>query len=734
LTLTSYSTIDLYGTGEFGGDALRNLTLQAGGITRGTDSTSGNVVVRAGNVLFANPSNVAQSGNAQATTPGTLEFNTSVIRFGVNSFGVSGYENVVLNATGGMLSQAKSSDNAPVPLFSVAGNLTMNAPVITGAGGSTQQITAGGTLVLGRMDTDATVRGGLGSSLVFTGGEIQANGNVMLPSGQVTLRATTGDVSVGGILDVTGTRRQFFDVIRYSGGGNITLTSDSGNVSLDAGSKVSVAALEQLDDGVSGSAGVVKVNATNGAFTIAEGASLNGSAGEGKASGSFILDAGSLPDFAELGSALNVGGFLETRNFRVRTGDVVVSSVNAARKFILSTDQGDIRVTGTGVINAGGETGGNISLVSQGNLTLENGALLTVHAKEFSSAGNGGDIYLAAGSAIAGSANLNAMLDLQAGSTVDLGVDAFQSGDFTKPGSSAFNGEFTGTLHLRAPRNAANSDVNVATIGGTIKGGSSILVEGYEVLDLTNSDGLITGSRSNATSLPSVGTVQRTVYDRASEFLSNANYDGMVSRILGSDSQGLLSAFVLAPGVEITNTSGDLTIGAAGSTSLAGDWNLADFRFGTKQAPGILTLRAAGDIVLNNSLSDGFAAVTPAASNGNSMLWLAQMSTLNPNLPVNTQSWSFHLVAGSDLASADYHSVLPTGSLASGKGSLLLGEFYPAVPNTTPAAVGTNGTTANTIGIASGGTRYEVIRTGTGDIDIAAACRRATAQRFCHDL
>src|SRR4029453_6731324 len=101
--------------------------------------------------------------------------------------------------------------------------------------------------------------------------------------------------------------------------------------------------------------------------------------------------------------------------------------------------------------------------------------------------------------------------------------------------------DFTGTLHLRAPRNAANTDLGVAAIEGTITGASSILVEGYEVMDLTGSGGLITGSRSSASSLPAAGTVQRTIYDRAAEFLSTPNYDAMIGRLLGSDSQNLLS-------------------------------------------------------------------------------------------------------------------------------------------------------------------------------------------------
>jgi hypothetical protein len=136
----------------------------------------------------------------------------------------------------------------------------------------------------------------------------------------------------------------------------------------------------------------------------------------------------------------------------------------------------------------------------------------------------------------------------------------------------------------------------------------------------------------------------------------------------------------------------------------------------------VLTLRASGDLIFNNTLSDGFNPVTASTANGHSALWLATLMDLNPALPVNTQSWSYRFAAGADLSAADFRAVVPNA------GSVLVGEFYIPVPNTSSsgqtAATGVNGLTANTIRISltntNAGTRYEVVRTGTGDIDIAA--------------
>jgi filamentous hemagglutinin len=721
LTLTSYSTIDIYGAGEFGSDTLNNLSLQSAGIVRGNDSATGDAVFHANNILFTNPSKVAQPISAPAVTPGTLKFDADVIRFGANNFSIAGYGNVVLNASGGILSQGKTNGTKQVPTFSTAGSLTMIAPTITGVGGSSQNITAGGTLTLEQATTEATVHGGLGSALTFTGAEIVANSDVVLPSGQITLHATTGDVTVAGKLDVSGTKREFYNLIRYTSGGNVTLTADLGNVTLGAGSNVSVAAFSEEGNTVTGNAGTFAVNAAKGAFNLDAGAVLHGRAGAGRTSGGFVLDTGSLPGFTTLASALNDGGFFQQRSLRVRTGDVLIDGTNAAHNFTVSADTGNIHVAGTidaswkaglsdadaALIKAKDRTGGSITLVAHGDLVVQSGALLTVHAQEFSSAGKGGQVRLEAGAAVNGDPNLGATLDLQNGATINLGVDKFVAGtdasipDYMEPGSSAFRGQFTGTLHLRAPRNG--NDVNVGPLLANIQGASSVLVEGFKVYNATNLD------------VP----LRNLIHNEATDYM-NAGYAAMQTKLLtGSvDPTGLDSVLVIAPGVEIINKTGNLELGATNSLNTA-DWDLSGFRYGPKQAAGVLTLRAAGDLVFHNALSDGFTPVAATAQNGHSTLWLAQLMNINANLPVNTQSWSYRLAAGSDFAAADFRDVIKD------TGSLLLGDFYAPIPNTsTLNAIGDNGLTANTIRISTDntnrGTRYEVIRTGTGDIDIAA--------------
>ena len=702
LTLRSYRTIDVYGSGSFGSTAQGRLTLFAGGI-RGYNQGAGTTTFSAPAITLGNPANVAALP-APAVTSGTLQFAAQTFQFGSNAFAATGWQNVAIKATGGVLGSSTGS-------FSTPGNLTIETPLITGARGSSQSITAGGDLILLPLTGTPTVTGGLGAGFTFTGNRVAAGTNVSLPSGQLTLHATglAQAVTVTSSLDVGGVAQNFYDLTRYPDSGTITLISDRGDVNLLAGGTVSVAAATG-----GGKAGQIKVTASQGAFNLT-GATLLGGALTGGTTGSFILDAGTLPSFNALSTALNGGSFFQERSFRIRTGDVTITNplgrANVARVFSLAADTGKITVDGT--VDASGTTGGKITLVSGKGVELKSGSLLTVHAKEFSSAGKGGEIRIEAGAAVNGVADTASSLSILAGSTIDLGVDAFVAGDYLTSGSSAFEGKFTGTLHLRAPR--LGNDVKVDAILGNVTDASSVIVEGYRLYN--QSSGLL----NNA--------LRTTINADATTYM-NAGYAPMFTKLTtgNPNAAALGQALVIAPGVEIYNATGDLTLGTAVSGLNSEDWNLSTFRYGPKQAPGILTLRAKGDIIFNNTLSDGFTPVTASTSNGNSTMWLAPLSPIvtTNGLPVNTQSWAYRIAAGSDLSSSDFRSVLPSGSLTAGKGSVLVGEFYPAIPNsatTLPnAAVGSDGTTENTIQITTGAanrTRFEVIRTGTGDIEIA---------------
>jgi filamentous hemagglutinin family protein len=651
LSLLSYTSLDVYGTGSFG--VAGALELHAGEI-RGFNNGGGTVGIHAGALLLDNAANATVPG-AVSAPGGTLEFTAGGIRIGAGQLRIDQFENVALNASGGVFLEGTGGLN-------VQRNLTATTPSVAAAKAATQSIATGGRLEIlapaGGAGAPATA--GLGASLALEGASVRADTSITLPSGVLTLHATAGDVRVNGKLDAGGTSQTFYDITRYTNAGGIALRSDTGSVTLGADSVLNVAAAG------AGEAGRVDISAPLGTFTLA--GAVRGQASQNGRGGGFSLDIGSLPTLDALAPVLAAGGFSREQSFRVRTGDVVIGGTSKAQTFNLSADLGGITVTGT--IDASGTRGGGIALAAGGGLALAPGSRLTVAAREFDAAGKGGAVSLETRGLNGG------QIDLQAGSTIDLSVTA-------KTAASAAAGKFSGTLHLRAPQNATGTDLLLAGLGGTIAGASRIVVEGYRVLDLTGS-GLITSA------------VQEDVFANGTIFGGGAT----ASRLLAGNA-ALAAVLVVTPGAEIINTTGNLTLGASNSTT-AGDWNLAGFRFGPKNAAGALTLRAAGNLVFFNALSDGFAT---SAYN-------SELLAFNPLLPANAQSWSYRLTAGADLSAADVSRVQSLAGLAPGTGSLLLGRNAGAASSSSPGA---GAQTAAVIG-----NRYQVIRTGSGDIGVAA--------------
>ena len=261
---------------------------------------------------------------------------------------------------------------------------------------------------------------------------------------------------------------------------------------------------------------------------------------------------------------------------------------------------------------------------------------------------------------------------------------------------SAAAGEFTGTLHLRAPQTAGSTDLQIDPIQGTILNPSSIALEGYAIFD-ASADGSIDNQEGN-------------VFNNGQTFAGNtvAILNRIFNPATNPNSAALQAVASVAPGAEIINSTGDLT--------LAGDWDLSSYRFGPNGVPGFLTLRAAGNLIFDGSLSDGFTDPTDTAT----------LLAPNTAVPTNAQSWSYNLVAGSDFNSANQLAVLPssetydpsTGLAVSGttSGSLELGNL---ITTNNGNAVASGGTNADTSTALAG--YYQVIRTGTGDINIATS-------------
>ncbi|MDB6076199.1 MAG: hypothetical protein JWO89_3839, partial [Verrucomicrobiaceae bacterium] len=689
LSLLSYSTIDLYGTGNIGGGGLKNLSLNSGEI-RGFSQSGGGVDISAGTLRLGNKSGATGPGSVTAAT-GTLNFNAGTIVLGGGSLAIDQFNAVTLTAASTITSQGAGT-------LTTQNALTLATPLLTGEAGSNRTVVAGGALNVQATGGIATSATGLGATLSLTGKNVSIGSNISLPSGSLAVRSTTGNLIITGKVSVAGTAQSFYDVTRYTNAGQITLGSDAGSVVLDAGSVVDVAA-----NSAGGNAGTLAISAANGSLT-ADGV-LTGKGGGGGDNGSFELDVKALVATSTLSAALSTASLTQSQSIRVRSGDVTIDGTSAVHDFRLSADQGAITVTGT--IDASGITGGSIALASRGDLILSSGSTLTVAAQTFDSAGKGGSVTLESGTQRNGVIGTGSIRILD-GSKIDLSVASKIAGDAATIGSSAYQGQYSGKLHIRAPQNVTGTDLLLGSINGTIVDASSIVVEGYRLYDLTASGGAITSA------------VRTTIFNNAQSFLgtagtTTANYTNMTNRLLANNA-GLSSVFVLAPGAELINRTGDLSLGSLTSDT-TDDWNLSNFRFGAKGAAGLLTLRAASNVNFYNALSDGF---TPTLVNTDATwLWLARMTNQNPLLPVNAQSWAYRITAGADNTAADFRQVQPLAGLGSASGLVRIGKDGGAMV----ATGGANAVTSDVIGAnTSGGGRglYQVVRTGSGDIDITA--------------
>ena len=671
LSLLSYSSIDIFGPGAIGAvdgtgqPQLASLALHAGEI-RGYNLAGGVVAFSARDILLDNSAGGIAPG-VTAPAGGTLLFNGGTLRFGVNQLAIDQFASVAFTATGGVLGQGTGG-------LAVQGNVSITTPRLTGATAANQSLSASGGMTLTAGGTNATVTPGLGAKFAFTAASVDVNSPIVLPSGGLTLRAISGDLSVGaaGRLDVGGTAQVFYDLTKFTDGGQLSLAADRGAVNLGSGSLLTVAA-----PAGGGNAGALAVAAPNGVFNAA--GTLLG------AGGSFSLEVGRVPgeSLTSLSTALDGGGLTLARSLRVRTGNVLVDGPITAQTFALSADQGAITVGPRGVIDASGPMGGAIVLAAGSGVTLQAGARLTVAGREFNAAGKGGAVSLETRGLSGG------VVDVQSGSTIDLSVAANSAG-------SATLGNFAGTLRLRAPQDALKADFASAPLNGTVLGASSIVLEGYRIFDLSDLAGATITT-----------AVQADVLANGTTF--GENTAAITSRVLANN-RGLAPVLHVRPGAEIVNPLGDLT--------LAATWDLASFRFGPNRGePGALTLRAAGNLNFDYSfnpftrsaamggLSDGFGGAS------NYGLWDA------PLLAPGSQSWSYRLVAGADFAAADFRGVRSPAGLGPDSGSLLLGRNTPPIP--LPGNPNSPNSTSN-LRQNIIPNYFQVIRTGTGDIDIVA--------------
>ena len=658
LQLTSASGIDIFGNV---GIKTGLLNIDAAQIN-GFDNVGNTATLTAKIIELTNTASIASKNG---TGTGTLTLNTDQIQLGSGQYGITGFSQVNLNATtvlkglGQVLdSVTGQSSLLPSGQLTVAGNLNLNAGHFIGDAGATTAINASGyqVAISSPGSVNSNWSSGLGASWSITGDTITSSGRVDLPSGILKLTALKGniDFNKGSNIDVSGRVINFADIVKASSAGTVSLTANKGNINLFSGASINLASANSTKGVQLSDVGLLTINLPQGQFNWDGNITglANSQADQALNQGVFKLYENTLgvSDFSTLNSKIATAGFNDKLVFELYNGNINIAATDVvkAHKIQLLADNGKVDIAGT--INANGNQSGLVSIYGRDGITL---------------ASNGKIEAMTSATGVAGGVvTLDTVHRNDTGSGL---LDLSQTG-----GVINVTGASSGFIHLRTGRNDTSGTVNVTDIYTHMIGADTNRV----VLEATRVyDGL---SAIDANQIASFNNDTNQFMSAAPKLV---NHSG--------------TAIDLLPGIEV-RSSGDMT--------LVDPWDFMSWRYsdanGNNVLPGFLTLRAAGTLNINASLSDAFAtAYLPSQSNQQFQ------NVLQPGL-----SWSYSLIVGNDINLANsYQSLDPYGSgqlvstqvmVRTGTGSIDMqagGNInYVADPNnpTAAAAVYTMGTTA----------------------------------------
>lgn len=628
LTLRSTGTIDFFGgTGIALSGKQSSLTLDSASLTVDGDRS---VTLSANKIDLVN-SGVA-AGAAQSGS-GRLTLQAQTISLGDGAKTIDGVSSVSLTGT----DQVTITGSGSLDLGAAA--LQLDTPRILVSTGAGQSLTTTGVAVLSSSNGTGSVidAAEIGGTLSIQAASITDSTLIQAIAGAVKLEATDGDVDLttSARIEATGYARTFFDVVRVASGGSIGIVADKGSIDIARGAHLNVSSAA----GHAGSAGTIALSATSGGLASSGAAfdfsTLAGSV-TGDGGGRLTIAAGSLG----ADTVTIPGMFSQSVDVRVLKGDLKLGGDLAAQSVVLTADAGLLTIDRT--VDASGPKGGTISLFGGRGVTLTASGKIVATASDATK--RGGDVLIGTEVADQNGSGADGVISLNGGS-----IDVSNTASATQGG----------TVRLRAPL-VGSHDVSIGTVKTSVVGASAITVEAFKVYDTKNSafTGVIDPIAQPGFygSCNAAGTCTGTLVEFVQNFALSSS---AVAKFAGLPS----ASMHFQPGIELVNNdtsaasnNGDITVAnawnlgaglagdlvnlteftAAGKTIAAGtvvtDANghlLPEFAGYTGQlgfvsgvsqisklfyrvggAPtgeaGTLTLRAARDLNLNASISDGF--------------------------------------------------------------------------------------------------------------------------------
>ncbi|XHR27958.1 MAG: filamentous hemagglutinin family protein [Chthoniobacteraceae bacterium] len=631
LVLNAKDAVNVYGAVELDATSVERIVFGTPAIY-GYGAAGDVATIRADEFIWTGAEGEAGAPVASLLGNGTLAIEATSILFGYgpNTQPASiakderlalGFANVSLNASG----RISASGESTLSVYQsrgdyvsgegwqyTGGNLSISTPLVTGEAGSKFTVTAGGDVVLSAPGSvaDTADVAELGAQLAISARNVTLNTAVALPSGVLTLTAeqnlTLGEAAH---IDLAGRSVALIDVTNYSWGGDLVLVSTNGNITTAEDSLVDLSAKHNSG----GTMTVTALGAAAGQVDLA-GAILGSATGDYETGGSTVpydaaeltVRAQTLADFAGLNARLNEGGVFGARRFQIKQGDLTIGDEVKAREVQIVLDGGNLTVNGT--IDASGVQVGSITLAASGDLTIN--GILDAHGTGLR-VDSYGEIIDSPNRAIVDLTSSHGTLTLGAGAVIDL-----RTGTEVAVGTEdgQYDGVARGTLDLNAAR-IGSDDVAIEVTGTpVIRGAKTIAVNAFRTYDdaplADTAD--VSGARPQLITQAYLDTIDIDSQAFINAALLNTGLSGRLAR---------LGTYHLRPGVEIisndaTNPTGTLTV--------AGDLDLSGYRYGPEAdrtnpamrgygEPGVLVLRAAGDLNIYGSITDGFAppAETP---------------------------------------------------------------------------------------------------------------------------
>jgi filamentous hemagglutinin family protein len=659
LSLRSFAGTDLYQGATLGGANTRSLTVDTANLRVKATGESA-VSLTAGQVQLLNTTGAKRDVAVPSLHATTLNIvatgqqgGNGHITLGGGDVQISGAERAQLQAAGSVVLSGTGSVSTPSDLILTASSLTARQ-------GADSSLQAGGWFKLAApasgVSAAKVATPGLGARVAVTAGTIDQQGTILLPSASLNLDATYElRFGAGSLTSLAGLQQKQDGVALHAPGGALSASSAKANVTQSAGSVIDVSA-----GSGQGAAGSMAFSAPLGAVKL-QGSLLARSTSQ-QAGGSLRVDSGKTVDLAALANTVDAGRTAEQANFsqsldvRVRARNqhlaLAQGTTLRAEQISLAADQGDVLVAGE--LSARSAQSAQVRLSAGGDVRILDGAQVAAH-------GVGADA--------SASVELNASGLVRADGR--LGTVKLLGGVIDVSGQ---DGAAQGDVRVRAERSAWMADDT--RVGSEIKGARSVQLEAYRRLAATRSDTL-----GNA--LVDDDTVAQARASVADFFGGDAQ--ALTARWLAAQPQ-LAHLLDVRAGVEITAPK-DLTVGS--------DLNLLTWRAAGEgsvltAAPVNLTLRAAGNLFVQGSISDGFALLGGVDSDGH----LVDGTVANTDWIQPGAAAHIRLIGGADLRAAD---VLTTKAVADSSADVQIGRSD-------------DGQSANVM-----------VRTTTGNIDIRAA-------------